>query len=186
MDPSPPSSSVHGILLARTLEWVAIPFCKGSSNTGIEPRSLKSPALAGQFFTTSTTQEAEGLYSSIQIPCQAGNVALRWVSLWLTLVLQIPIESSIIEQTRYFFFIMYELSSFDWAQSKVICYCLRRSKYLQSSKEVLTLVCFYCLTLCANSSLLLPSLSPSLGPVADLQTSAFSPAPKRQRGKVSI
>ena len=77
MDCSLPGSSVHGILLARTLEWIAIPFCKGSSNTGIEPRSLTSPALAGQFFTTSTTQEAEGLYSSIQIPCQVGNVALR-------------------------------------------------------------------------------------------------------------
>ena len=28
---SPPGSSVHGILQARILEWVAIPFCKGSS-----------------------------------------------------------------------------------------------------------------------------------------------------------
>ena len=28
---SPPGSSVHGILQARTLEWVAIPFSKGSS-----------------------------------------------------------------------------------------------------------------------------------------------------------
>ena len=30
MDCSPPSSSVHGILQARILEWVAIPFSKGS------------------------------------------------------------------------------------------------------------------------------------------------------------
>ena len=28
---SPPDSSVHGILQARTLEWVAIPFSRGSS-----------------------------------------------------------------------------------------------------------------------------------------------------------
>ena len=28
---SPPWSSVHGILQARILEWVAIPFSKGSS-----------------------------------------------------------------------------------------------------------------------------------------------------------
>ena len=28
MDCSPPGSSVHGILQARILEWVAIPFCK--------------------------------------------------------------------------------------------------------------------------------------------------------------
>ena len=55
MNSSLPGSSVHGILLARILEWVAIPFSRGSSNTGIEPGPLKSPALGGQFFTTSTT-----------------------------------------------------------------------------------------------------------------------------------
>ena len=31
MDCSPPGSSVHGISLARILEWVAIPFSRGSS-----------------------------------------------------------------------------------------------------------------------------------------------------------
>ena len=31
MNCSLPSSSVHGTLQARKLEWVAIPFCKGSS-----------------------------------------------------------------------------------------------------------------------------------------------------------
>ena len=31
MDSSPPGSSVHGILQARILEWVAIPFSRGSS-----------------------------------------------------------------------------------------------------------------------------------------------------------
>ena len=31
MDCSPPGSSVHGTLQARILEWVAIPFSKGSS-----------------------------------------------------------------------------------------------------------------------------------------------------------
>ena len=31
MDYSPPGSSVHGILQARILEWVAMPFSKGSS-----------------------------------------------------------------------------------------------------------------------------------------------------------
>ena len=30
-DCSPPGSSVHGILQARTLEWVSIPFSRGSS-----------------------------------------------------------------------------------------------------------------------------------------------------------
>ena len=31
MDCSPPGSSVHGISQARILEWVAIPFSRGSS-----------------------------------------------------------------------------------------------------------------------------------------------------------
>ena len=31
MDYSPPRSSVHGILQARIVEWVAIPFSRGSS-----------------------------------------------------------------------------------------------------------------------------------------------------------
>jgi len=31
--------TVHGILQARILEWVAVPFSRGSSNPGIEPWS---------------------------------------------------------------------------------------------------------------------------------------------------
>ena len=37
MDHSPPGSSVHGILQARILEWVAISFSGTSSNPEIEP-----------------------------------------------------------------------------------------------------------------------------------------------------
>ena len=37
MDYSPPGSSVHGILQARILEWVAIPPSRGSSDPGTEP-----------------------------------------------------------------------------------------------------------------------------------------------------
>ena len=39
MDFNLPGSSVHGILQARILEWVAIPFSRGCSQPGIEPRS---------------------------------------------------------------------------------------------------------------------------------------------------
>ena len=31
MDRSPPDSSAHGVLQARTLEWVAVPSSRGSS-----------------------------------------------------------------------------------------------------------------------------------------------------------
>ena len=50
MDYSLPGSSVQGILQAGILEWVAIPFSKGSS---------LSPALADRFFTTRAIWEAQ-------------------------------------------------------------------------------------------------------------------------------
>ena len=55
---SPPGSSVHGILQARVLEWVAMPASMGSSQPRIECKALRSPSLAGRIFTTSATWEA--------------------------------------------------------------------------------------------------------------------------------
>ena len=40
MEYSLPGSSVHGILQARLLEWVAVPFSRGLPDPGIKPRSL--------------------------------------------------------------------------------------------------------------------------------------------------
>ena len=59
MDHRPPGPSVHGILQARILEWVAIPFFGDLPIPGIELESLMSPALAGGFFPTSATWEAQ-------------------------------------------------------------------------------------------------------------------------------
>ena len=42
MDCRSPGSSVHGILQARILEWVAILFSRGASQPGIK---LRSPTL---------------------------------------------------------------------------------------------------------------------------------------------
>ena len=39
MDCSLPGFSVHGILQARILEWVEIPFFRDLPNPGIEPES---------------------------------------------------------------------------------------------------------------------------------------------------
>ena len=50
MDCSPPGSSVHGILQARLLEWVACPPPRDLPDPGIKPASLMSPALACRFF----------------------------------------------------------------------------------------------------------------------------------------
>ena len=58
---SPPGSSVHGILQARVLEWVAIPFSRGSS----WPRNRTWVSyIAGRFFTVWATREAHLLNNS--------------------------------------------------------------------------------------------------------------------------
>ena len=43
VDCSLPGSSIHGILQARILEWVAISFSRGSSRPRDEPRSPSEP-----------------------------------------------------------------------------------------------------------------------------------------------
>ena len=55
MDCSSPGSSVHVIFLARILEWVAIPFSRGSS----QPRDqTQVSCIAGRFFIVWATVEA--------------------------------------------------------------------------------------------------------------------------------
>ena len=58
MDCSPPGSSVHGILQTRTLEWVAIPSSRGSS----QPRyPTQVSCIAGRFFTIWDTRKSQDL-----------------------------------------------------------------------------------------------------------------------------
>ena len=63
MDCSPPGSSVHGILQARILEWVAIPFSKGPSQPGIEPRS---PALQADALLSESQGSPAGKFKECQ------------------------------------------------------------------------------------------------------------------------
>ena len=55
LDCSPLASPVHGILLGRILEWVAIPFSGGSS----QPRDrAQVSCITGRFFTVWATRKA--------------------------------------------------------------------------------------------------------------------------------
>ena len=63
MDCSPPGSSVHGIPQARILEWVAIPFFRGSSQPS---HATQVSSTVGRFFASLATREA-----------QLGNKTLR-------------------------------------------------------------------------------------------------------------
>ena len=55
MDCSPPGSSIHGIFQVSILEWVAVPFSRGSS----PPRDqTQASRIAGRFFTIWATRGA--------------------------------------------------------------------------------------------------------------------------------
>jgi len=64
MDCSPPTFS--GILQARILEWVSIPFSRGSSQPRVR---TQVSCIAGGFFTISVTRETlkKGIYIYIHI-----------------------------------------------------------------------------------------------------------------------
>ena len=62
MDCSPQGSSVHGILQASILEWVAFPSPGDLPDPSIEPTSL---ALAGGFFTAEPPEVPTLLVSQI-------------------------------------------------------------------------------------------------------------------------
>ena len=64
MDCSLPGSSIHGILQAWVLEWVAISFSRGSS----QPRDWTQVSyIAGRCFTTGATREAPKLLQLMNI-----------------------------------------------------------------------------------------------------------------------
>ena len=63
MDCSPRDSSVHGILQAWMLEWIAILFSRDASTPGKPPRSWTWVShIAGGFFIIWVTRKADGKY----------------------------------------------------------------------------------------------------------------------------
>ena len=77
MDYSPPGSSVHGIFQARILEWVAIPFSRGSS----WPRDrTRVSCNAGRLFTDWATRELAFKFSSVQYLSRVWLFATPWIA----------------------------------------------------------------------------------------------------------
>ena len=54
------NDTVHGILQARILEWVAFPFSSRSSQPGVR---IQVSLIAGRFFTSWVTREAQEYWS---------------------------------------------------------------------------------------------------------------------------
>ena len=76
MDCSPPGSSIHRILQARILEWVAIFFSRGSS----QPRYWTWVShIAGRLFTTWATREAlaGNVYQNLHMPVLGWTMCLQ-------------------------------------------------------------------------------------------------------------
>ena len=80
MDCSPPGSSVDGILQARVLEWVTIPFSRDSS----WPRDRTQVSdTAGRFFTIWTSREAQYLLKLLLIHAYDPDNRLTWIFLFV-------------------------------------------------------------------------------------------------------
>ena len=100
MDCYPPYSSLHGISQTKIFEWVAISFCRGSPNSGIEPMSpaLQADSLPQSHpecilncFSLSDSLWHYGLY----IACQAAlSMGLSKREYWSGLLCPPPGESS--------------------------------------------------------------------------------------------
>ena len=65
----PMDYTVQGILQARILEWVAFPFSRGSSQSRDQ---TPVSHIAGRFFTSRATKEAQEYWSGQPIPSPAG------------------------------------------------------------------------------------------------------------------
>ena len=75
MDCGLPGSSAHGIFQARILEWIAIPFSRGSS----QPRDgTQISCITGRFFTIGATRDHTCIKTMLII-----TIALKYLlSLW--------------------------------------------------------------------------------------------------------
>ena len=74
MDYSPPGSSVHGILRARILEWVAISFSRGSSRHRDQTWVFH---IAGRFFYLLSHQGSPSTSQFIKVVCVCVGQTLK-------------------------------------------------------------------------------------------------------------
>ena len=89
MNRSPPGSSVHGILQARTLEWLAMPSSRDLSNAGIKPTSpvlqvdlLSEPPGKPQNTGVGSLSLLQGIFPDLPNPgIKPGSPALQVDSL---------------------------------------------------------------------------------------------------------
>ena len=74
MDCSPPGSSVHGILPARILGWVAMPSSRGSSCSRDQTHVSCVSCIAGRFFTYWATCATQSYLNSESFKGEDTNI----------------------------------------------------------------------------------------------------------------
>ena len=94
MDCSPPGSSVHGILQARIVEWVAIPFSRNLPDTRMNLVSC----TVRRFFTIWAIREAPGCWccreKRIRIPCWSRFFDSLFIVFIVILLFSHPVTSN--------------------------------------------------------------------------------------------
>ena len=85
---SPPGSSVHGFLQARTLDWVAVPSSRGCSPSRDWIHVSHISSLVSRFFTSSATWEfpvimsrhghSEQMWGEADIMVREDAINVRW------------------------------------------------------------------------------------------------------------
>ena len=88
MDCSPPGSSVRGVLQARILKWVAIPFSRGSSWSRDWTCISCGFCIVGRFFTAEplgyhTTQQLMGGSQVVSCGYRMQSAVGVWLQLWM-------------------------------------------------------------------------------------------------------
>ena len=79
----PMDHTVHGILQARILEWVAFPFCRGSSQLRDQTQVSR---IAGGFFTSWATREAQCWSMFLRMPFLCFRIRSRNPTLYVVVV----------------------------------------------------------------------------------------------------
>ena len=87
MDCSPPGSSAHGILQARILEWVAIPFSRGSflprDQTQVSHLAAAAAAKSLQLCPT-LCDPIDGSLPGSPVPGILQAKILEWVAIYFS------------------------------------------------------------------------------------------------------
>ena len=110
---------------SRQEYWSELPLPSPGDlpNPGIEPWSLTSPALAGRFFTTSTTWELS-IFPSLMVFSNESAVCIRWPKYW---------SFSISLSNEYTGLIYFRSDWFDLTAVKGILKSLIQQKFISHS-----------------------------------------------------